>query len=983
MKKILYVFLLGAIALSGCVKDPAPDSYFKPELELNVDNITSSSAKISCKPSNNNIATMTLKISKGSNLIAEKSLRRETSGTWVTDVSNLEPGENYFFQVIADGGKSSVLSSVVQARTLDIFIVENNNITLGYAGDYFEISVESSLGDGIEADFNGAEWIKEVNTRSAASYKKQFKLDYNSDLADRTGTITLSSSDRSFTQTVTVTQKGGPISFEDPNFKAYLTSHFDKDGDREIVLDEAKEIKSIEVATDDIKSLAGIEHFTEIEGISAFGDKQRGLLTDLDLRNNSKLKWISVNYNSLTSIDVSNCPELERLYCWDNELTNLDVTGNARLRDLRCAINDFSERGIDLSANVELQYLYIDQTKLSHIDISNNVELLEIGVYSNDLAELDLSNNSKLYHIHASNNKLTHLDLTGIDKLRSIYLNTNLIESLDVTGCPELEELELGANRISSIDISRNNKLRSISVGTNPISELNTANNVELEYLIFDNTRITEFNVSHLKKLKKLWAHNTHITQLDISGNPDLEELNVSWTDLSSIDLTNNPKLKKLYAESGRHFLVYLNESSDIETLVTNDNTEIVSENNEIEIPDQNFKSYLLQRFDRNGDGKLSYGEAKDVEDIGVNTDNIESVSGIEYFPKLKWLTVNGTENNVGKLTEIDVTRNTQLISINIENNHIQSIDLSQNTCLDSFIGHWNDLRSLDFSHCPRLKYIWSGGNHNLESVNLDGCHEIEYIHFWGASISNIDLSDLPVLREVLVNGRNLQSIDVRNSINLEILEASGCSLSEIDLSHNVNLKSVNLNDNALERVDVSSLSMLVTLNLGDNNTLSEVIGYENKSSLEFFDISDSKVDHVDLEHLTNLKHYGGNNIPVPQMPDFSHCPNLEEIHISYNGGARYLDDPYYFRQFKNLKGLNIWGYQGSEIDFSEHEMLQSLWIGGMPNVKELDFSASPNLRYVNIGGDTSLETVFIHPSLSESDIQIDGYSDNVRFIHK
>ena len=85
-----------------------------------------------------------------------------------------------------------------------------------------------------------------------------------------------------------------------------------------------------------------------------------------------------------------------------------------------------------------------------------------------------------------------------------------------------------------------------------------------------------------------------------------------------------------------------------------------------IPIADANFKAYLVANFDTNGDGEISSSEAKQVTYINVNTDNIYSLDGIEYFTNLTYLRCDGSADKddnsgsyIGKgiLTEMNISK--------------------------------------------------------------------------------------------------------------------------------------------------------------------------------------------------------------------------------------------------------------------------------------------------------------------------------------
>ena len=75
-----------------------------------------------------------------------------------------------------------------------------------------------------------------------------------------------------------------------------------------------------------------------------------------------------------------------------------------------------------------------------------------------------------------------------------------------------------------------------------------------------------------------------------------------------------------------------------------------------IEIPDANFKAYLLENFDKNKDGNISLAEASWVKEIDCSNRNIQNLSGIEKFMELESL---NCSNN--QLDELELQYNKKL----------------------------------------------------------------------------------------------------------------------------------------------------------------------------------------------------------------------------------------------------------------------------------------------------------------------------------
>ena len=105
------------------------------------------------------------------------------------------------------------------------------------------------------------------------------------------------------------------VNIPDANFKAALiNSGVDLNSDGNIQVSEAEAKTSLDVSSESIASLIGIEAFIN-------------------------LIYLDCADNQLTTLDVSNDTALTTLDCISNQLTTLDVSMNTALTELRCDNN--------------------------------------------------------------------------------------------------------------------------------------------------------------------------------------------------------------------------------------------------------------------------------------------------------------------------------------------------------------------------------------------------------------------------------------------------------------------------------------------------------------------------------------------------------------------------------------------------------------------------------------------------------------------
>ena len=295
--------------------------------------------------------------------------------------------------------------------------------------------------------------------------------------------------------------------FPDANFRSYVQTEFDKDGDKKLSSAEIAAVKEIIASTKGIKNLKGIEFFTALETLNCVQCE-------------------------LTALDVSKNTELTRLDCWKNELTALDVSKNTKLTRLSCWKN-----------------------KLTALDVSKNTELTRLNCGENPLTTLDLSKNAKLKVLDCSGfanrrTKLSELDLSQNTALESLDCSINELKQLNVSGCTALKKLSCSSNQLTTLDVSKNVNLTFLQCGSNQLTALDVSNNPKLEDLSCD--------------------YNS-LTLLDLSKNPELEILSCRKNGFTSLDLDANKKIgeKILYLENQFYHKGVLNagETFDMKTL--------------------------------------------------------------------------------------------------------------------------------------------------------------------------------------------------------------------------------------------------------------------------------------------------------------------------------------------------------------------------------------------------------------------------------
>ena len=275
--------------------------------------------------------------------------------------------------------------------------------------------------------------------------------------------------------------------FPDANFRSYVQTEFDKDGDKKLSSAEIAAVKEIIASLRGIKNLKGIEFFTALETLNCVQCE----LTALDVSKNTELTRLECWDNKLTALDVSKNTKLTRLGCWKNKLTALDVSKNTELTSLNCGFNKLTE--LDVSKNTKLEMLdcesdsLLGSMRLTKLDVSQNKALKELDCYGIKMRELNVSGCTELEELDCGGNQLIALDVSNNVKLTRLRCGSNQLTALDVSKNLDLTGLYCRDNMLAVLDVSKNSKLESISCGKNGLTSLDLDQNKEITYVNLDN----------------------------------------------------------------------------------------------------------------------------------------------------------------------------------------------------------------------------------------------------------------------------------------------------------------------------------------------------------------------------------------------------------------------------------------------------------------------------------------------------------------
>ena len=267
--------------------------------------------------------------------------------------------------------------------------------------------------------------------------------------------------------------------------------------------------------------------------------------------------------------------------------------------------------------------------------------------------------------------------------------------------------------------------------------------------------------------------------------------------------------------------------------------------------PDLNFRKFVKQKFDTNGDDFLSQSERAAVKELDCHKnlyasdgEKIKSLKGIEYFTSLKKLNCEWNQ-----LSALDVSNSPALEELNCDKNQLSALDVSANPALKELSCAANQLSALDVSANPALKELYCSGN-QLSALDVSNNLALEKLEYSYNKLSALDLSNNQKLTDLFGHSNHLSALDVSNNPALKKLYCSSNYLSALDVSANPALEELDCSGNQLSALDVSANSalkelycsgnQLSALDVSANLALKKLSCYENQ--LTSLDIDGSNI---------------------------------------------------------------------------------------------------------------------------------------------
>lgn len=225
----------------------------------------------------------------------------------------------------------------------------------------------------------------------------------------------------------------------------------------------------------------------------------------------------------------------------------------------------------------------------------------------------------------------------------------------------------------------------------------------------------------------------------------------------------------------------------------------------ETNFPDENFRDYVAEEWDKNHDKYFSPSEIANAKWISCDNKEISNLKGIEFFTNI-WL----LECYYNNLTTIDLSHNKNLSYINCHHNQLNELDVSGLPLLETFYCGHNALPSIDVSKNEKLEDFDCQDNH-LDTLDVSQNKELVKLSCGTNNLTELDVRENKKLKELSCYESKLSNLDLRNQTELEVLKCWKNPLSVLDVSANTKLKTLFVSNTNLTSLDAKNHTALAT----------------------------------------------------------------------------------------------------------------------------------------------------------------------------
>ncbi len=607
VSRVLLMFMSLCIGVASCVKDPDASLHSAPEIIGTTVSLDGTNLDLRCKVSRaDNIKGCGFYFGSSENAMERLEVESLSGNEFSTTISGLACGEYYCRSFVSSGDadRLSEIQRIEIEQRMPVLSINSLTIRNGTAL-VFDYSVEDVFSG--EMIICGLCW----SLSPSPTFDLTTKTMDGSEYGDRTVSVEgLTIGQTYYFRAYAVNAKGTaysqemevviPVPFEDKTLADWMLANWDKDSDGLISFEEAALVTKIDIRSDDVKSLKGLEYLPNLDtvrcrGLSCGPEGGSGTLASVDLGANHHVTCLDLSNNHIESMILSGTSSLSSLVLSGNvelkmetltcslvslrDLRSLDITGCRNLApdlslfpsleefhyDSRSGIKDneklFRQKsdlrrlyvgdalkdGDKIYLLSDLEVLDCAGSPVHFLNLRYNVKLRSLNLDGCDgISCLDLNTNPELSELHCMCKGLSRLELLEGHEIDGINVNLgqhrHIPESVEIVYTPRIEDKVFKRFILDHYDFNYDS-----FVSLAEVAEVESMNIPSWEY----SGIVSLYGLGMFAALKSLdVSDQTLLTEINLSKNVALTVLVCDNTFLKALDLSDCPALVSLYAQN-------------------------------------------------------------------------------------------------------------------------------------------------------------------------------------------------------------------------------------------------------------------------------------------------------------------------------------------------------------------------------------------------------------------------------------------------
>jgi hypothetical protein len=732
------------------------------------------------------------------------------------------------------------------------------------------------------------------------------------------------------------------IDFSDINLKSALLNHapkVDMNNDNEISIEEANLITELKLSNKNIVSIEDLVVFDNLKKLRV----DTNAITEIPIVLLQKLSYLSIVKNQISQITNLGSNSLDTLFIQNNLLSSANFQNYQKLSNLNISNNPIFNVKIEGLSN--LKSFTFSDTKLKTLNFTG---LSNLTNYFGNITLDTLYAQSGLKLITSNDIwKVTVLnyDFSNNPDFISFTASWNLNSfNLNCKNCVNLELVNLNNARVNSLNLDDCNNLTNLS--------FNYQHSTTINYVTTKNcSKIKYFSA------KSIYFHRNYNIKVNLfellKYSSDLEYIHVSYVEDEDLDFLNSfPNLASLYLETNKDLnslsLKNLNKLKDV--FINGVKKVFIEECDELTEIKSNYKEdgspVLIS-------DSLSIKSCPKLISIGTIVKNLkvfncpkfntftsmslqniwfDSCDAFKTFPSgwwkpdfktsLKSLQVTnckGIENlNISwpssKINFINIDGSSNLKELHVAGHNLETVDLSTNTKLEKIFLQNNNLKSLNISHLPNLNTLNIANNANLLYVDLNYDHQLSKLYISGMNKGFFACVENP--SDVNIDSVFVDADGIKRFYNCDTIVFKDKILEQVLLNFNPPIDTNN--DRVISMFEAKNFTKLVLSDLGINFT----------DGLEFFRNLDTLILNNNYVQTFNAINFSG----------------LKYLDLSSNILAHLILNREKSEITESTKDLVV---LQQTLDSTYNSTLQTLLLNNN-QLKELDVTKVVNLNYLN-----------------------------------